>query len=355
MRPSTVSASRATSHYSYYGLGNPVLGLSAGQGHDASSRTILVPLSETEVREYFLLERERWTTLSASFRRNRYRSATGFLLSGSLVREHLSLQDLQGNPGPSERILEHFRKSTFTQLRATLSASTAQRRAFSVSREDGVSGWASVRMRRMEGLDADLRGELVHDRGFSELTGEVLAYKGIRAWGFANHVLAIRFSAGKSSGPGANQYHFDVGGAEGMPEALTGFGLFGGSARLFPLRGYLGNERSGQVAWTASAEYRFPVKLIDRGLGPLPLFFDRLHGSVFFDAGNAWGPELGERNYDNPKQDMLMSVGMEASVIVVPVYQRGLTLRLGAGLPLVEVLPGEGMNPVFHVRIGNAF
>ena len=341
--------------YGYYGLGNPVLGLSAGQSHDASSRTYAVPISQEEIGEYFLLERERWATLSASFQRSRYRTVTGFSLSGSVVREYLTLQDPQGEEGPT--LVRPAPKTDFTQLRATLSASNAQRRAFSVSREDGVGAWVSARMQRVAGLDAEMRGKRNEDRGFAELTGEVSAYKGFRAWGFANHLLAFRFSAGNGFGAGANQFHLDIGGAEGTPEALTGFGLFGGSSQLFPLRGYPENARSGSVAWTASAEYRFPVLLIDRGLGPLPLFFDRFHGSVFFDAGNAWGPQLGEEFYDNPPQDMLMSVGAEASVIVAPVYQRGLTLRFGAGVPLVDagVPPEDGRDPVFYIRIGNAF
>ena len=343
--------------YGYHGLGNPVLGLSAGQSHDASSRTFAVPISLEDTVDFFLLERERWATVSASFQRSRYRSVIGLSLSGSLVRENLSLQDLQGNPGPQERIRPPYRRSTFTQLRATLSASNAQRRAFSVSREDGVGAWVSARMRRMTDLDAEFRGESPEDRGFRELTGEVSAYKGLRAWGFANHVLAFRVSAGAGYGPGANRFHFDIGGAEGMPETLTGFGLFGGSSRLFPIRGYPANQRSGRVAWTASAEYRFPILLIDRGLGPLPLFFDRFHGSVFFDAGNAWGPRLDDPDDDNPPQDMLMSVGAEASVIVAPVYVRGLTVRFGAGVPLVDagVQPVDGRDPVFYIRIGNAF
>ena len=341
--------------YGYHGFGNPVLGLAAGQSYDASASTIPVPVSATDSVEFFLVERERWATLSASFRRNRYRSAVGFSLSGSVVRENLSLQDPQGNPGDSLYIREQFRRSTFTQLRATLSASNAQLRAFSISREDGVGGWVSARTRRNEGLDADQRGELNLDRSFTELTGELSAYKGFRAWGFANHVLALRLSAGRGFGPGANRFHFDIGGAEGAPEALTGFGLFGGSPRLFPLRGYAGNTRFGQVAWTASAEYRFPIALIDRGLGPLPLFFDRVHGSVFFDAGNAWGPEEGPSHprYDNPAGETLLSCGVEASAIVAPVYLRGLTLRFGAGFPLVD--PGVPTEPVYYIRIGNAF
>ena len=336
--------------YSYYGLGNPVLGISAGQSHDASSRSIPVLVAEDETQEYFLLEKERWTRLSASFQRRRYRSVVGFSLSGSLVRENLTLQDLQGNAGP--RLSRPAPHTTFLQMRTTLSASNVQRRSFSISREDGMSAWVAARMRRVAGIHRNARGLVNEDRGFGELTGELAAYRGLRAWGFANHVLALRASGGIAQGAGANQFHFDVGGAEGTPEGISGFALFGGSGKLFPVRGYSGNARFGRIAWTASAEYRFPIALVDRGVGPLPLFFDRFHGSVFFDAGNAWGPVLREEttNYYNPRRSSIMSVGAEASVIVVPIYQGGLTVRFGAGVPLVD---GDG--PRYHVRVGNAF
>ena len=336
--------------YSYYGFGNPVLGLSAGQSHDASSRSTAVRISLEETREYFLLERERWARLSASFLRRRYRTGVGFSLNGSLVRENLAIQDLQGNAGPE--LTRPAPRTTFLQGRATLSASNVQRRTFSISREDGASAWVSWRMRRVVNLDRLLRGEVNEDRGFGELTGELAAYKGLRAWGFSNHVLALRASGGIGFGAGADQYHFGVGGAEGTPEGISGYGLFGGSGKLLPVRGYSESARFGRIAWSASAEYRFPISLIDRGVGPLPLFLDRVHGSVFFDAGNAWGPVLGEdvRNHYNPRRSMLMSVGAEVSTVVVPIYQRGLTVRFGAGLPLES-----GGRPTYHIRVGNAF
>ena len=339
--------------YSYHGAGNPVLGVSVGQAHDASSRTVPVLVAEDETREYFLLERERWMTLSASFLRRRYRTATGFSLSGSLVRENVTVQDLAGDAGPMlSRNSNPPPQTTFAQVRTTISFSNVQRRSFSISREDGVSVWLSWRMRRMMGLQRSLRGLIGRDRGFAEATGEIAAYKGLGAWGFANHVVALRASGGIGMGAGAHGFHFDVGGAEGMPEAISGFGLFGGSGKLLPVRGYQGNARFGRIAWSASAEYRFPLALVDRGVGRLPLFFDRLHGSVFLDAGNAWGPVLGEQhvNYHNPRRPMLVSVGAEASIVVVPVYQGGLTVRFGTGLPLVD---GDG--PTFHIRVGNAF
>ena len=332
--------------YNYAGLGNPVLGVSAAQRYDATSRTIGVPDQRGDRHEFFLVEQERSVSLSSSFVRRRYRHTTALTLSAGLVAENLTVQHPDGTAGPP---LVNPRRN-FTDLRATLSFSNTQRRALSYSREDGVRGFASWRLRRQNSLDSDARGTVGRDRGYSEFTGELSAFKALGRLGFANHVLATRLSAGAASGPGADQFHFDVGDAEGQPEQFTGLGLFGGSSRLLPLRGYRSGVRSGKFAWSWSAEYRFPIAIVDRGFGAWPLFLDRLHGSLFFDGGNAWGPSLGEPGYDNPQQSALWSAGAEASMIVAPLYLRGVSLRIGTGFPLVE---GDG--PVFYLRIGNAF
>ena len=334
--------------YSYGRLGNPILGMSLAQSYDASSRTLRVTFPDDSVREYFLVERERAAMLSASFLRRRYRTATALYLSGGLVREDLTLQDPAGEEGPT--LSNPSPQTTFTEMRATLSVSNTQRRALSFSREDGVRANVTGRTRRVNGLDPALSGVIGEDRGFMELTGEVSAYKSLGRLGFANHVLAARFSAGAGFGAGANQFHFDVGGAEGTRETVTGLGLFGGSSLLFPVRGYPANYRSGRSAWSASAEYRFPLLLIDRGPGLLPIFFDRVHGSVFFDAGNAWGPTLGQRFYDNPQQLALASVGAELTVILAALYRGGASVRFGGGLPL-----REATDPVFYIRFANPF
>jgi len=334
--------------YSYRGLGNPVVGLSLRQSYDASSRTFEVEFRDGSTPEFFLVERERSASLSTSFLRRRYRSSTALTLSGGFVQENLTLQDVNGDQGPE--LTRPRPNTTFTQLRATLSTANTQRRALSFSREDGVRFWVSARMRRENGVAAASRGVAGIDRGYGELTGEVSAFKSLGRLGFANHVLAVRTSAGIAGGPGANQFHFDIGDAEGSPEPVTGLGLFGGSSRLFPVRGYRDNYRSGRIAWTSSVEYRFPIALIDDGLPFAPLFFDRIHGSVFFDAGNAWGPVLGQRNYDNPRRQALASIGAEVSLIVAPIYVRGIGFRFGAGVPL-----NAGDGPRYYIRVGNAF
>lgn len=334
--------------YNYNGFGNPRLGLSLSQTHDASSRTLSVRFPDETTQEFFLAERERRAFLSASVLRRRYRTSTALYLRGGLVSEELTLQDPEGNEGPT--LSSPPPHTSYTEASVTLSAANTQRRAMSFSREDGVRAFVTARARRQRGVDAGSRGVIGEDRGYGELTGELSAYKALGRLGFANHVLGLRFSAGAAAGPGANQFHFDAGGAEGMVETVSGLGLFGGSPRLFPVRGYRTNYRSGRIAWTASAEYRFPLAVIDRGLGAFPLFFDRIHGSVFFDAGNAWGPTLGRSGYDNPRQAMLASAGAELSTIVGALYLSGMTVRVGFGLPL-----RFESDPVFYVRVGNPF
>ncbi|MCY3548111.1 MAG: BamA/TamA family outer membrane protein [Gemmatimonadetes bacterium] len=334
--------------YNYNGFGNPTLGLSVSQSHDASSRTLSVRFPDDSTREFFLIERERRAFLSTSFLRRRYRTSTALYVRGGVVREELSLQDPNGNEGPT--LSSPAPRTSYTELSATLSAANTQRRAMSFSREDGLRGFVTARMRRQRGVDAVDRGVIGADRGYGEISGELSAYKALGRLGFANHVLGLRFSAGAAAGPGANQFHFDAGGAEGTVESVTGLGLFGGSPRLFPVRGYRSNYRSGRIAWTGSVEYRFPLAVIDRGLGLFPLFFDRMHGAVFADAGNAWGPTLDRTGYDNPRRAMLASVGAELSVIVGALYLPGTTIRAGVGLPL-----RFEDDPVFHVRVGNSF
>ncbi|MDE2806346.1 MAG: hypothetical protein OXN18_14490 [Gemmatimonadota bacterium] len=334
--------------YNYNGFGNPTLGLSLSQSHDASSRTLAVRFPDDSTQEFFLIERERRAFLSTSFLRRRYRTSTALYVRGGVVREELSLQDPEGNEGPT--LTNPSPRTSYTELSATLSAANTQRRAMSFSREDGLRGFVTARMRRQRGVDPGERGVIGADRGYGELSGELSAYKALGRLGFANHILGLRFSAGAAAGPGANQFHFDAGGAEGSVESVTGLGLFGGSPRLFPVRGYRSNYRSGRFAWTGSVEYRFPLAVIDRGLGAFPLFFDRIHGSIFADAGNAWGPTLDRAGYDNPRLTMLASMGAELSVIVGALYLPGTTIRAGVGLPL-----RFENDPVFYLRVGNPF
>ena len=109
-----------------------------------------------------------------------------------------------------------------------------------------------------------------------------------------------------------------------------------------PLRGYEQASRFGRWAWAATAEYRFPLALVNRGVGAWPLHLDRLVGSLFTDVGNAWEP--------NPRRGPLVSIGAEIAAQLLGRYDAPVLLRAGVALPLVD---GDGAG--VYVRVGLPF
>jgi hypothetical protein len=71
---------------------------------------------------------------------------------------------------------------------------------------------------------------------------------------------------------------------------------------------------------------------------------------VFVDGGNAWGPELGLRGYENPRQDPLASVGGELTARIMPFWAGILEVRLGVAAGLLE-----GQGATAYVRLGPSF
>jgi outer membrane protein assembly factor BamA len=180
------------------------------------------------------------------------------------------------------------------------------------------------------------------DLSFDELFGRLRAYVPLWRIGHETHVLALQAGAGAAFGPQARLGRFGVGGASGSPEDVTGFTLFGGSFVPLPVRGYESFSRFGRWAWATSAEYRFPIALVNRGLGAWPMHLDRLVGSLFTDVGNAWEP--------NPRADPLVSVGAELSAQFLVRYDAPILLRTGVALPLVD---GSGAS--VYLRVGLPF
>lgn len=315
--------------YAYRGLGNPVLSARVGQGWDAGARRAIV---DQDTVDLFLVERERNASLAATFLRRRFRHSLSLTLSGGMAWEGRSL--LEADLSESELRLARP-DVRLTDFRASAGFSTARGHAFSVSAEEGLSLSVTGRTRDELDVPADARGILGLDRSVDELYGQLRGYLDLPGPGFADHVLALRLSAGLARGPGADPSHYDVGGVSGGREPFTGLGLFGGSARFFPVRGFESGDRSGREAWSATLEYRFPLALVNEGLGLIPIHLDRVSGAVFLDAGNAWGPEEGGRYYrDNLRRDALASAGLEVLTDVLTLFSIPVTLRGGVAFPL---------------------
>jgi Tol biopolymer transport system component len=332
--------------YSYGGFENPVFTLSAAQSHDAGSQPWAGITQAGDTVPIFLVERERALGLSAALLRRRDRNRTTLSLSASHIWENRFF--LEENLEESSRFRLSRPDVRLGEARATLAFGNARRFAFSISPEDGVGVLVRGRARRDLTLADSLRGSAGSDRSFRDFIGRITAYKGFRGPGFGNHVIGFRASGGIAAGPGADAFHFEVGGASGASMPLQFLDL--GQGLLFPVRGYSTAYRFGRYAWSATLEYRFPIGLLNRGAGLFPLHLDWLSGSLFFDAGNAWGPELGIHGFQNPKRDRLASAGGELLIRTLPLWFQNLDFRVGLAFPSVEE-----ENPLAYLRLGLSF
>jgi outer membrane protein assembly factor BamA len=191
-------------------------------------------------------------------------------------------------------------------------------------------------------LADSLRGVSGTDRSYQEAVFATRLFQPLHGIGLDGHVFALRGSAGYAQGPGADRFHFDAGGADGQLESVTGLGLFGGGADDFPVRGYALGERSGRFAWSATAEYRFPIVRLNRGLGLVPVHLESIHADFFADAANAWGPDA------NPERSTLASVGAELSFDLTLLFSADFPLRFGFAAPRTG-------SPSVYLRLGPSF
>lgn len=337
--------------YAWSGLGNPTLGLAVNQVHDAQGR-LIAEREDGGQDTLFVVERERSVTGSVAFERRRWRNVTTLTFAGSHVWEDRTLFDNRLAETDAYRLRRPERR--LAEGSARLFFSNARVHPFSVSAEDGITAFARVRLRHDLTLADSLRGREGFDAGFREITGRVRLYKALGGPGYASHAVAFRMSGGVGFGPGADPFLLSLGGTSGQPESITGIGSFGGNPILFPLRGYPQGYRSGSSVWSASAEYRFPLAVGHRGVGLLPLYVDRISGSLFVDAGNAWGPEKGIEGFENPPEDVLASVGAELGTRLLPGFESLLTARLGLAVPLVD-RDRLSSGATVYLRMGRSF
>jgi len=334
--------------YAFAGLGNPTLGLSVTQFWDDDGPRLAQREEGAPIDTLFVIERTRSAFLTSTLLRTRWRSVTALTLAGGLVWDDQFLLDNQLRKSREYGLRRP--RSRLGELRADLSYSTIRSFAFQLGPSEGLSAFVRGRTRSDLNVPDSLSGVRGSDRSFDEVLGIFRAYHSFHGPGYSPHVLALRVAGGAARGPDAGAGHFEVGGAAGSTEGVTGLGLFGGSPLLFPVRGFPQAWRFGNRAWAVAAEYRFPLVLLNQGMGPWPFSIDRVMGAVFFDAGNAWGPELGVGGYRNPRRGTLASVGAELIASTLSFWRLPLRLRLGVAAPLAE-----GTGSEVYVRAGMVF
>ncbi|MEX2466886.1 MAG: hypothetical protein WD995_08240 [Gemmatimonadota bacterium] len=332
--------------YGYAGLSNPSFSFGVTQFWDDDGTRLGQPDPSAPLDTLFVLEKERRVFASTTFRAPSWRHRLQLTLTGALVNESRELLDNDLTPSATYSLDRP--DARLGEARATASFSTVRSYPFQVGGSKGVDLYLSGRTRRELAIPDSLQGVVGSDRSVDDLIGRVRGYVPLGGPGHASHVLAVQLSAGMARGPNAPGGHFDVGGASGRLEALTGLALYGGVPIFFSVRGYPADSRLGRHAWTASGEYRFPLRLVHRGLGAWPLYLGRVVGALFVDAGDAWDP--GGEGFLDPARASLLSVGGEIGAEVVALYDLGLFTRVGLAQPLVD-----GSGPSVYVRLGIPF
>jgi hypothetical protein len=344
----------AGASYWFSGLGNPVVSLGFDQRWDQDGVRVAQQAEDAPLDTLFVLERNRSVSAAATLYRRSWRSTQALSVSAG---HYWEARDLLDNDLRPSRFYQLRNPDTrLADVRVTLSHTTARSHSLQMGPSEGYSVWIRGRLRRDLTVADSLAGRLGADRSVDEVLARLVGYVSLGGPGHAAHVLALRVSAGHADGPDASDHFLDVGGASGTSERITGMDLFGGSSIFFPVRGYPGFSRSGRTAWSATAEYRVPLAMFNRGLGSWPLHVDRVVGSLFVDAGNAWGPRLLDsegnplQGYYSPRRSALVSVGAEVTTEVLTFWNIMSRLRLGVAQPLVD-----GGDPVAYLRLGLPF
>jgi len=332
--------------YAFRGLGNPILSLGVTQEYDGGGQFLQGAAPDT----LFVLERERAVRGAVTVLAPRWRHDLSGTLSGRLIWERRSLLDRTFDVSDDYRLARPT--SRLGEVAASASFVTARSHSFQMGLTRGLSLFVGGRLLTELSVPDSLRAVTGRDRSVGDVVGRLRA--GVPLWssGRVTHVLAMQATGGVAAGPGAGPGYFDVGGASGQPENITGLELFGGSFRFFPVRGYPTGTRFGRYAWTLSAEYRFPIALINWGLGAWPLHLDQMIGSVFFDAGNAWGPDVWPTGFQNPLsiRTPLTSAGAEVTTEILTFFDVATRLRAGIAFPFLG-----GADPELYLRVGLPF
>jgi hypothetical protein len=158
-----------------------------------------------------------------------------------------------------------------TPIRATWQTVTAHVYGYSISREGGIDVGATTELvRRALGSSADATTNTADARVYLPGVGQ-------------NHVVAVRFGGGASSGAPSVGRTFLLGG-DSPGAGATDLG----SSAFSLLRGFAPDTFAGSHVAVGNLEYRWPLARPQRGHGTWPLFLHTLHAAAFADAGQVW-------------------------------------------------------------------
>jgi Tol biopolymer transport system component len=335
--------------YRYRGLGVPLLDASASQRWTVLRARGTLQGPDGQPIPAAVLRQTRAAQLGTTFLRPRLRGSS-WLATAAVWEQRRNVWD---DPDAAGEIRLREVPPDVGGL-AEVGYSTVRSYALTIGPRDGFAVSARAEGRR------EVRpfepGET--PRGYGRFVGRLRGYQGFPGAGFAPHVLAVRTDFGATVGRRAPG--LEVGGTTGERLPVP-FGTdFLAEAAAFPIRGYPRGVQVGNRAALASAEYRLPVSLIERGIGVLPLFFSRLSANGFLDAGSAWcqgdceGIGPGEATGFQP----LVSTGAETTLELTVGFHGAIALRAGVAVPLTPVEAAgvtERPRPQLYLRAGRSF
>jgi hypothetical protein len=212
--------------------------------------------------------------------------------------------------------------------RFAAAGSTAKLFGYSISPERGVTAGATTE------LSGGGPGAAAHA---TTSTMDVRAYLPGLA---AHQVVALRAAAGLASGDASVRQWFTLGGVRSASSVIDF-----SSAALGLLRGFPEGAFWGDRVVSGSAEFRFPVAVIERGHGTWPIFVRTIHAAVFADAGRTW-------DHGRDTGGWKTGTGGELSATVVAGYTLPLSATVGAAWGRDGAL-SHGVSA--YARIGRSF
>ena len=214
-------------------------------------------------------------------------------------------------------------------LRAAWVIDTSRRYGYSVSEEYGLLFSASSEWtRKALGSTGDAGAAIADGRGYLPLGPRhaALAVRGAAASAWGDPSVRRVFAAGGSGAqPGGIDFDFDA---------------------IALVRGFETSDVSGRHAAVLNADYRFPIRWLERGVGTWPVFARSLHGAIFTDVGAAWSSQFS-------RSDRRASFGGELSADLVVGYAIPITVTAGAAWR--DDPSGQSNGAALFVRLGRAF
>ncbi len=209
---------------------------------------------------------------------------------------------------------------------------SARRYPLAISRSNGMQvQLAAENSDALSGSDYSGTTYLLDSRAFINVGG--------------SNVLALRLAAGLGT---EQPRPFQLGGSRsaGQTNMLLGAANISSpfNQRSYALRGYSSGQANlvGSRMALASLEWRFPIKLIERGIMAPPVALHQLHGLIFVESGDAW--------YKGQQRSYASSAGVELRADLIAFYGLGLETRLG----YAHGFDNGGDNEIY-LQLGSSF